>query len=274
MKRNHMIALALTAVLTACQTTSPQQKVTYPTASMPGLSEPVDIAGELFKPEGDGPFPAVIVLHGSGGISEHYRGWARKLVSWGYVALMTDSFGPRGYGSIMSSTPSVMPQKRVSDVIGAAEWLSKQPYVAKGRIGTIGFSHGGWTTMKLVQADMHAKEYGIKGSVAYYPLCDVRTEGKVDIPVLILIGEKDDWTPAFRCQELVASPNLRRKDLVDLVVYPNVYHSFDEYIPRPVTVMGTSIGGKTEPKHLEMNPAAAADAEKRTKAFFDRLLKN
>lgn len=273
MTLRYSLAAILLAALVGCKTTGPQQ-VQYPTAVIPGLSGPVDIKAEVFKPEGEGPFPAIIVMHGSGGMRDHHRNWARQFVSWGYVALVFDSFTPRGFpNGITTNTPAVMPQKRVSDAIGAAEWLNQQPYVAKGKIGTIGFSHGGWTTMKLVQADMHAKEYGIKGSVAFYPLCDVRTEGNVDIPLLILIGDKDSWTPVFRCQELVDSRSLKRKELVELVVYPNVTHSFDEYIPRPVEVPGTVIGGKVEMHRLEMNPAATADAEKRTKAFFDKLLK-
>ncbi len=261
--------------LAGCKTTdTPANTLTYPTASFPGGSEPLDIKAEVYRPEGAGPFPAVIVMHGSGGLREHHRIWARKLVSWGYVALVIDSFSPRGFpNGIATNTPAVMPQKRVSDAIGAAEWLNKQSYVAKGKLATIGFSHGGWTTMKLVQEDFHAKEYGIRGSIAYYPLCDVRTEGNVAIPLLILIGDKDGWTPAYRCQELVNGRTLKRKDLVELVVYPGVTHSFDEYIPRPVDVPGTVIGGKVEMHRLEMNPAATADAEKRVKEFFSKVLK-
>ena len=85
------------------------------------------------------------------------------------------------------------------------------------------------------------------------------------LPLLILIGEKDDWTPAEACHRL--QPD--RPALVDAVYYPNAYHSFDAQA-RDRNVPGAP--GKTH--HLAYDPAAAPDAEARTQAFFDRLLKH
>ena len=166
------------------------------------------------------------------------------------------------------------PEASVSDVIGAAEYLNKQPYVAKNQIGVIGFSHGGWTIMRMVQGRYFAKEYGIKGAVAFYPLCDERRDGDVALPLQVIIGEKDDWTPAERCRQLQVSRNLKRPDLVEFAILPNAYHSFDRVGLRPTTIAGTSVGGAVGQHHLEHNPDATAEAEQRVKTFFNALLRH
>jgi dienelactone hydrolase len=56
----------------------------------------VTLTGKLTKPQGDGPFPAVVLMHGCTGIGKHQEDWAARFASWGYVALQVDSLGPRG----------------------------------------------------------------------------------------------------------------------------------------------------------------------------------
>lgn len=229
----------------------------------------LQIKTEVFKPDGPGPFPAVIVLHGSDGVSDNHRRWATRLVSWGYVAIIPDSFNPRGRRSIMTDSTAISGDVRVADVIGAAKWLNDQPYVVRNHIGLIGFSHGGWTIMRAVQESNHPETSGIKGAVAYYPLCDAVSDGGVSIPLLILIGDDDDWTPAERCRTLQKT-SLKRPDLTEMVFYPDTYHSFD--IPGGTRwVNGLSTDG-VRPRRIENNLVSTADAEKRTRNFFARVI--
>jgi dienelactone hydrolase len=107
--------------------------------------------GDLFKPAALGRHPAVVVLHGCNGVSERERSWARKLTEWGYVALVTDSFRPRGHGSICGTPQAVNVATRTGDVVRAVRWLNEQPFVQPGRIGLVGFSHGGSTALSAVQ---------------------------------------------------------------------------------------------------------------------------
>jgi dienelactone hydrolase len=79
----------------------------------PNLPEhaPASLLGYLARPDAGlsailgsrsnpgGPYPAVVVLHGCGGISSHSAGIADRIGSWGYVALTVDSLGPRGMTS-------------------------------------------------------------------------------------------------------------------------------------------------------------------------------
>lgn len=164
----------------------------FPTAVLPGISEPATITATLTKPAGNGPFPAVIVLHDCGGVSQKDRGWEARLASWGYVAILPDSFGSRKKGNLCQDVEAVGARTRVQDAIGAAEYLATLPFVKKGHIGVLGFSHGGWTIMKGVQENAYWSAYGIKAAVAYYPYCTAPQDNNVVLPLRILIGEKDD----------------------------------------------------------------------------------
>lgn len=247
-----------------------KENVTYPNVVIPGLGGAVTVYAGIYKPRGNGPFPAVIVLHGCGGTDYNHKAWAERLVSWGYVALVPDSFMSRGHKSICTQTTVVTPEMRVSDIMGSTEYLAGLPYVAKDKIGLVGFSHGGWTVMKAVQERYQLKSFGIRGAVAYYPYCNPKQDSKISIPLLILIGEDDSWTPAPLCRELQANDNLKSAAPTEMVFYPNTYHSFDR--PERITeVDGWSVGGGVKKHKIGGNPVAAEDSFKRSKAFFARV---
>jgi len=220
----------------------------------------------LYRPPGEGPFPAVVVLHGCGGVGGHHHGWARRLVEWGYVALVVDSFGPRGHGSVCALNPQpTTAETRAGDAWAAARHLATLPFVRGDRVGAIGFSHGGSTVMNAVQG-RGGNRPPLAAAVAFYPGCNERWHAQVAVPTVILIGEQDDWTPAERCRRVVAA--LKRPELVSMTVYPNAYHSFDRDRPGVVYVRG--IRGD---HRVERDPVAAPDALAKTRAFFDRMLK-
>jgi len=245
-------------------------EVKFPSAAMPGQSAPVTLSAYILKPAGEGPFPAVIILHGCGGPDDHHRTWAQKIVSWGYVAIVPDSFTPRGPKNICGNTNAVGPTLRVNDVVGTAEYLATLPYVQKGKIGVLGFSHGGWTVLKGVQESAYWSSYGIRGAVAFYPYCTPRADANVVVPTLFFIGEKDDWTPAQRCKELL--PMLKRPDLVTGVFLPDTYHAFDRP-GKTQWVQGLGSDGKVSSRRLEYSAASTRAAETQTRAYFDRLLR-
>ena len=113
---------------------------------------------------------------------------------------------------------AVTGQMRVADVAGALDWLNAQPFVRKNDIGLIGHSHGGWTTMRAVQGNFGLAQRGLRAAVAYYPSCSAQFDRNVSVPLLILIGDKDDWTPAENCRRLQAAgfahPELVRRSTI------------------------------------------------------------
>lgn len=190
---------------------------------------------ELLTPQGGGPFPAVVVMHGCDGINANTRAWAQRLVGWGYAALIVDSFRSRGLNNVCNRGAILPPSVRAADAIAAKNYLRSLPNIAKSRIGLIGFSHGGWAALAASSA--------FSAVVAYYPLCS----GRVPANTLVLIGSADDWTPSQRCSG--GGANLK--------VYSGATHAFDA--PR---------GNRTYlGHHMAYDAAAATDAEDRTRRF-------
>lgn len=114
----------------------------------------LNLTGRLTKPERNGPFPAIVLLHGCGGIqSRRDHRWADRLSGWGYVTLQVDSFRPRGLSSVCTySGTDVLDivQKRVGDAYDAKRYLVGLPFVDRNRIAVMGWSHGGRTTLQAL----------------------------------------------------------------------------------------------------------------------------
>lgn len=224
------------------------------------------ISATMLKPEGPGPFPAVVIMHDCSGLGPRSSGspirWAMALVERGYVIVMPDSFSTRGHAGGVCTNPSpsrndVAPVRRVPDAYAALAYVRTLPYVDGKRIGIMGGSHGGSTTLaSMVAAEQDSeplvreKRAGFTAAVALYPGCAarmgdwrvVRQGGaggpitdyvgvyKPVAPLLILIGENDDWTPAEPCRKLTEISRQAGYP-VAIKVYPKAYHGFDSNNP-------------------------------------------
>jgi dienelactone hydrolase len=216
------------------------------------------VTGRLTKPEGNGPFPAVILLHGVDGMDKHYDAWAERLANWGYLTLQIDDFGPRGKPSYLSDPPS----KRANDVCSAESYLSRLTYVDPKRVGAIGWSRRGSSTLAALCARFSSsqKEYPLRAVVAFYPYC-FRSLASLEFPLLILIGELDDLSPVATCRERM--PQKKTRHEVVLKVFPGAYHGFD------VEGANTEYMGH----RIQYNSAAAADSIVQVKAFLAKHMK-
>ena len=228
------------------------------------------IQGDLARPDGAGPFPAVVGLHGCAGMHETTKQrLAEELVARGYVILLVDSYATRpDIENACTSSAFATFVKRRPDAYGALVFLAGQNFVDPQRIALIGFSAGAWVTLNV--AEPHSFEQFVqtgklryRAAAAFYPPCSAASSRPV-IPTLILIGALDDWTPAADCSTKV---NRWGDDgaPVELVVYPGAYHGFYYRHLQPGTTMF---------EHwLEYNSAAADDASRRLQRFLDRHLK-
>ena len=261
-----MIRVFAIAVLLLLSSQVWAQSVNFPSVAVGASQAGPEVSGWVSKPPGDGPFPAIILAHSCAGTGRHTDGWAKLLVSWGYLVLAPDSFNPRGTKAVCTTPNVVTPNMRVADIAGALDYLAMRPDVVKGKIGIIGHSHGGSTVIRSAQSSFALSKRGLAAGVAYYPGCNPQFDTGIDIPVLLLAGDKDDWTPSDRCRKLVGS--LVRGDLVKVVYYPEAYHSFD------VKAADRTVPGAAGKQHrLVYDAVAAPDAEARTRAFFAKYLR-
>jgi dienelactone hydrolase len=141
---------------------------------------------------------------------------------------------------------------RRQDAIAAARWLMARPGTPAGGVAMMGWSNGGSTVLATAAAADDLPAGLFLRFAAFYPGChpflhDPRW--KPAAPVLILIGESDDWTPAPPCHDLAS----RNPGEITLIGYPGAYHDFDAP-DRPIkvrsgvtTASGTATTGTNEP---------------------------
>jgi dienelactone hydrolase len=269
------------AVLGGC-TVGGLQGPTLATTTPAGAPEYIPI--QIQKPDGVGPFPAVVIMHDCSGLGPRSSGapgrWAAELVGRGYVVMMPDSFTTRGFPAGVCTNPSprrndVAPSRRVRDAYASLAHLRTLSFVDGARIGLMGGSHGGATTLAAMAAPSASP--GFRAAVALYPGCAqwlrsaeaYRPAG----PLLILIGEKDDWTPAEPCRRL-AEASQQAGAPVTIKIYPGAYHSFDS--ANPVRYVETRVNASSPTGHGATtggDPEAWADSIREVVAFFGRYLK-
>lgn len=262
-------ACAILALLMLPATASAQEVVKFP-ANRPDISEPVLLRAELFKPEGAGPFPAVVLMHGCGGWQPavHFGldNHARYLRDHGFVVLNLDSFGPRhtAGGKLCSSDPALYHalDYRTQDAFDGLHYLQSLKYVAADKIFLMGQSNGGAVAIRAAKASSprsYNSTTAFRGVVAYYPWCGEFGGSQVALasPLLIFAGGRDNWVPASECQGVHATG----ADLT-LKVYPTAVHSFD------LDILPQSYGGKL----IGGDPQATADSRERMLAFFQQNL--
>ncbi|MDB5888805.1 MAG: Dienelactone hydrolase [Rhodocyclales bacterium] len=264
------------------------KQISIPTASISSSPEP--LVAYLFKPAGAGPHPAVVMLHGCGGaydskgvLGSRHRMWGEYFASLGYEALMLDSFTSRDLKEICTvkfSNRTIKESERVGDAYAALAWLHQQNDVDAKRIAVLGWSHGAGVTLDVITHKPKSPQVGdgFKAAVSFYPGCTTR-ENHPDkfhpyAPLLVLIGESDDWTPAAPCKALTAAVAARGEPM-SIVTYPDTYHDFDnpgiksKHVRKEVpNGVNPGQGVTTAP-----NPEAREDAKKRVIAFFAEQLK-
>lgn len=225
----HFCLIFCVFVLTGCVGSNVKFK-SYHNPSSLYHADSLNLVGNVSKPEGEGPFPALVLLHGCAGINDTHRWWAGKLNAEGYVTLIVDSLGPRRKTNVCGGGFSQ--RLRSEDAYGAMQYLKSQPFVDAERIGVIGWSHGGGGVLMLTN-ELDAREFPpnerFNAAVAFYPNCTaVGSQYEPNTDLLILIGDADDWTPSFPCKSLIELNQKRDTDFTtEIVVFKNATHSYD-----------------------------------------------
>ena len=272
-----VIALTLLAAILPARAASlpPPQAVEIPSGT-------ATLHAQLFKPEGNGPFPVVIALHGCGGLGGHsepvqvrYRDWAEELLKDGKAVLFPDSYGSRELGPQcrVRERRVTARRERVTDILAARQWLIQQSWAARDRISLMGWANGASALLWAVRPQLllHRAEPDFRSAVAFYPDCRLSSGlgWSARVPTLVLIGAKDDVSSPPACRQMVEGAH-GRSALTRIVVYPSAYHDFDR--PNlPVQAIGPNPDAADPEKgHVGTDAEARADSQKRVAEWLAR----
>jgi carboxymethylenebutenolidase len=259
-------------------------RVTFPSAD-----GHTTLVGYLYTPSGASTsrVPAVVLMHGRAGpysslakgryeaatLSQRHQMWGRFWASLGYVAVLVDSFGPRGYPAgfprfSYENRPAELDEVTVRplDAYGALAWLRKRTNVAGDHIGLQGWSNGGSATLATMAAGDFppASMKGFNAALAFYPACGLKDKFEQDgyrsyASVRVLMGTADEEVSFRRCRALVERSRTLGSD-IDIIPYKGASHDFDDPGRRRQSVAA--------------NAAAKPDAMARAAAFFKEKLGN
>jgi len=255
------------------------------TVSFPSRDGKTELVGYLFKPQGAGPFPAVVMLHGRAGpystaakgvyaahtLTQRHKTWGEFWAERGYLALHVDSFGPRGYAqgfpirSYKNRPPAVSEQTvRPLDAYGALEYLRGRGDVIADRVGVQGWSNGAMTLLATLAdtapgIEQPTPQTGFRAALALYPGC--RAQEKQNYrpyaPLLMLLASEDGEVSPVVCERF-AQQTLARGAELEVVVYAGAQHAFDDPGSRK--------------QAIDANRAATRDARVRAEQFFAQHL--
>jgi dienelactone hydrolase len=194
----------------------------------------IDIPAQLYRPAGGKPAPAIAIFHGCGGVGQNNARMAELLRSWGYVALVVDSFSSRGLKDVCGRhwPTQADADKRAIDIDATGVWLNSLDFVKPSQHAFMGYSYGGGVGLLRVlsaRTDIRVPS-GWRAAVLVYPDCGLgEAIGPVlrpRLPTMMAMGALDDWTPVKQCEALLGRVKVDR-DLIETHVYPGAHHSFD-----------------------------------------------
>lgn len=239
-------------------------------AEISALLRPYDA---VFVPEGQGPFPTVLLFHGCGGVRVSMSQWAESFREAGYAAIVVDSMKGRGLVERdVCSGRALLGSERAGDVLASLSDARRLPFVDPERIVLAGWSHGGWSIMDLMVMDPpHELPYnltslpeggldGVMGIVVVYPYCGFGTRAtgwRWPAPTFFVLAGEDSVANPAPCLEVVEALGASGHE-VQVKVYPGIDHAFDQPdLPAE--------------SHLVYEPEETLDARQQVLAFLGTL---
>lgn len=224
------------------------------------------------------PVPAMVIAHGSSGVAERESWWADHLNDIGVAGFIVDSFTPRNIRDTSTDQTQLSTAANVADAFTALKLLATHPKIDRQRIGVIGFSKGGqvalWTEFEPYRHAIIGDQTKFAAHVPLYPACNdwQVTEHLTGGPMLMLLGGRDDYTPAAPCREYGQWLKSKGVD-VSVIVYENAYHDFDSIRP-PVraknVVTGRNCGMQVDLDRFAITIRASGEDITRSVAAYSR----
>ena len=255
------------------------EKVAFPGAKAEGYAQTEEVSAELQMPKDTkSKVPAVVILHGSGGIDGRGQFHAEALNEAGFATLEVFMFA-RG------QRPRDGGRATLTHGFGALKYLAGRPDIDSGKIGVMGFSFGG--NMALRMAAKVANDAFLPNTTdprfaahaPFYPSCWVfarepQYRTLTGAPVMLFSGGQDDYeTSADACAEFLDTLPESSRRHVTLQFYPDATHGWDTRRSGPVTIHDRMAwGGRGGSVRIHPDSAVAEDSRKRAVEFFIRVL--
>lgn len=182
----------------------------------------------------------VVVMHGCGGLygtkgslkgrlTARHQAMADMLVAQGYAVVYPDSLNPRGVTQLCTQkmgARTITQNERRGDVLASLAWVAQQAWADPRKIALLGWSHGGSAVLAATERghpDVAAQAVKPAVAIAFYPGCSAALKARYqpNVPLVLLLGEKDDWTPPAPCVAIGQTVG------VEVHVYADSYHDFD-----------------------------------------------
>src|SRR5665213_2971234 len=233
------------------------------TVYFPSADGKTQLVGYLFAPTTPGPHPAVVMLHGRAGpyslnnnkgctlvaegtvsacnaamLSKRHRSWGEYWAAHGFIALLPDSFGPRGKGHGFGRNTHGEPDRddvnertvRPLDAEGALTYLQARSDVTLRRIYLQGWSNGASTTLNVMSRQAEANGNGFRAAMAFYPGCGpaalLTRDYRTSAPVTVFLGEDDEEVSPETCHRVLDPAS--KHSPIELIDYQDATHDFDD----------------------------------------------
>lgn len=265
---------------------APGEPVTIPGAEISGWGQVGEVPARFGRPAGSTPkVPAVLILHGSGGVDGRGAFYAKALQEAGIATLEITMF-PSG-GRPRAGTKATMPH-----AAAALKWLAAQPTVDGQRLGVMGFSWGGSMSVlmssELVQERLGKDVPKPAAFASFYPVCSNMVRFLVNpenpyynaqtrmsaAPMLIHVGTRDDYEEDERpCDALVAMWPAAAREHTTVRYVEGATHGFDSQMPTRQFFDQLVRAGRGGMVNVIPNLDAAADARQAVVSFFVKHLK-
>ncbi len=225
------LSVAVPAAEAGSEVLTVESKTRYSVKGDPNGGSKATIKAELRTPEGDGPFPALVIINSSAGPKDKIQqAFSRRLPNKGIATLEFEVFSPRWLGSTSRKQQAVYTGVMAEDALNALKVLRGHPKVDPTRIGVLGHSRGSKVATALTPFKSFLDFAGFSGQPFAFHIglghgCDlVPTDpATTGAPILLLTGEKDDIFYPEVCAEFAETVAAQGGDFTHIVV-PGAMH--------------------------------------------------